>query len=89
MQAFAATHLVGSDSGKDPRADSQCSKIRRTIRACQPTQQDNVPTQLALCVARETLAAANPNNMDSVFGPSAGVLAESLALWPIVIWSRS
>ena len=30
--------------------------------------------QLALCVARETLAAANPPFMDSVFGPSPGVL---------------
>ena len=31
--------------------------------------------QLALCVARETLAAHNPPYMDAVFGPSPGVLA--------------
>ena len=31
--------------------------------------------QLALCVARESLAAANPPYMDAVFGPSPGVLA--------------
>ena len=31
--------------------------------------------QLALCVARETLAAANAPYMDAVFGPSPGVLA--------------
>jgi len=30
--------------------------------------------QLALCVARETLAAANPPALDAVFGPSPGVL---------------
>ncbi len=31
--------------------------------------------QLALCVARETLAAHNPPYLDAVFGPSPGVLA--------------
>ena len=32
--------------------------------------------QLALCVARETLASFNPPFMDAVFGPSPGVLAQ-------------
>ena len=74
-QAFAATHLVGSDSSTETRAQIRsAAKSAGLFGLTQPTQQDNVPTQLALCVARETLAAANPNNMDSVFGPSAGVL---------------
>ena len=74
-QTFAATHLVGSDSSTETRAQIRsAAKSAGLFGLTQPTQQDNVPTQLALCVARETLAAANPNNMDSVFGPSAGVL---------------
>ena len=72
---FATTHLVGSGSSATTRAKIRAAaKSTGLFALTQPKQKDQAPTQLMLCVARETLAAANPNNMDSVFGPSAGVL---------------
>lgn len=74
-QTFAAEHLVGSDSSAETRANIRAAaKTAGLFGLTQPTHSENTPTQLALCVARESLAASNPNNMDSVFGPSAGVL---------------
>ena len=74
-QTFAAEHLVGSDSSAETRANIRAAaKAAGLFGLTQPTHSENTPTQLALCVARESLAASNPNNMDSVFGPSAGVL---------------
>ena len=74
-QTFAAEHLVGSDSSAETRANIRAAaKAAGLFGLTQPTHSEKTPTQLALCVARESLAASNPNNMDSVFGPSAGVL---------------
>ena len=72
---FAATHLTAADSSAETRAQVRAAaKAAGLFALTQPTKGTQTTSQLALCVARETLAAANPSNMDSVFGPSAGVL---------------
>lgn len=68
-----------------PLADAPASDARAVIRAAskaagifemtQPKEfGGSAAGQLALCVARETLASTNPPHMDCVFGPSPGVL---------------
>jgi alkylation response protein AidB-like acyl-CoA dehydrogenase len=66
-----------------PMADLDSVEARNRIRQASKTAGlfgltqpgDSGPTsQLALCVARETLAASNPPGLDAVFGPSPGVL---------------
>ena len=75
---FAREHML-------PLADLDYGDAAAKIRAASKqvglfslTQPDGEiakdARQLALCVARETLAAANPPAMEAVFGPSAGVL---------------
>ena len=51
----------------------EASKAAGLFTLTQPGQADT-SSQLALCVARETLAASNPPGLDAVFGPSPGVL---------------
>ena len=68
-----------------PLADVDHGDAAKKVRAASKqaglfglTQPDSAISkdarQLALCVARETLAAANPPALDAVFGPGAGVL---------------
>lgn len=72
---FADKYLTTTDNSADTRASiREAAKAAGLFGLTQPSQNQQKTTQLALCVARETLAAANPSNMDSVFGPSAGVL---------------
>ena len=72
---FAATHLATTDSSAETRASIRAAaKAAGLFTLTQPGEGARTTSQLGLCVARETLAAANPSNMDSVFGPSAGVL---------------
>jgi alkylation response protein AidB-like acyl-CoA dehydrogenase len=77
---FASEHMV-------PLGDLDYGDAAAKVRAASKqvglfglTQPDSEiakdSKQLALCVARETLAAANPPAMDAVFGPSAGVLGQ-------------
>ena len=72
--AFAKDHML-------PLADSDRAwaavRVREASKAAglfTMTQPAHATGQLALCVARETLAAANPPALDAVFGPGAGVL---------------
>ena len=76
--AFAREHML-------PLADVDHGDAAKKVRAASKqaglfglTQPDSAISkdarQLALCVARETLAAANPPALDAVFGPGAGVL---------------
>jgi acyl-CoA dehydrogenase len=69
-----------------PNADLSPAQARANIRAAakaaglftmtQPEEfGGSASSQLALCVARESLAAHNPAYMDAVFGSSPGVLA--------------
>lgn len=78
-ETFAAETLL-------PAADLEPAAARAQVRAAskaaglfnmtQPQEfGGSAASQLALCVARETLAAHNPPYMDAVFGPSPGVLA--------------
>ena len=70
-----------------PRAAAEPGSARSEVRAAakaaglfamtQPAEFGGTAAgQLALCVARETLASFNPPLMDAVFGPSPGVLAQ-------------
>ena len=79
-EAFALTKL---SPASETSGDAVSAKIREAskqaglYRMTQPGGSDVFPTgQLALCVARETLASFNPKHLDQVFGPSPGVLAE-------------
>lgn len=72
--AFAKDHML-------PLADSDRASAAVRVREASKaaglftmTQPAHAAGQLALCVARETLAAANPPALDAVFGPGAGVL---------------
>jgi len=68
-------------AGADDPVDEAREKIRAASKAAgifnmtQPKEFGGTAAgQLALCIARETIAAANPPHMDAVFGPSPGVL---------------
>ena len=63
--------LAGSDHASAAVHVREASKSAELFGMTQPA---SAAGQLALCVARETLAAANPPALDAVFGPSAGVL---------------
>ena len=72
--AFAKDHML-------PLADSDRASAAVRVREASKaaglftmTQPAHAAGQLALCVARETLAAANPPALDAVFGPGPGVL---------------
>ena len=75
--------LAGIDHAEAATKIRAAAKEAGLFSMTQPTGGgDNASKQLALCVARETLAAANPPALDAVFGPSPGVLgsvAEPLA----------
>jgi alkylation response protein AidB-like acyl-CoA dehydrogenase len=75
---FATQHLLIHAEQPAPDARDQvraAAKAAGLFAMTQPTAfGGSAAGQLALCVARETLAAANPPFMDSVFGPSPGVL---------------
>lgn len=71
--------LTQGDSDPDTarRNVRQAAKSAGLFSMTQPTQfGGTAATQLELTIARETLAAHNAPYMDSVFGPSPGVLAE-------------
>lgn len=75
-QNFAQQHmltLADADPDEARRQVRQASKAAGLFKLTQPGESDTA-SQLALCVARETLAASNPPALDAVFGPSAGVL---------------
>ena len=78
-QSFAdevLTPLKGKDIDDDHRASvREASKAAGLFAMTQPAAFGGAEAgQLALTVARETLAANNPPLMDAVFGPSPGVL---------------
>ena len=74
MPTFAATHLVGSDSSTETAREIRSAAKSAGLFEAYPAHPSKTTCQLNWHYAslRETLAAANPNNMDSVFGPSAG-----------------
>jgi alkylation response protein AidB-like acyl-CoA dehydrogenase len=65
--------LAGLDSAETRSQIRQASKAAGLFELTQPGT-GGTTSQLALCVARETLAASNPPGLDAVFGPSPGVL---------------
>ncbi len=75
---FATQVLL--EQGDKPAAEARASVRAAAKRAglfamTQPQEfGGSAASQLALCVARESLAAHNPPYMDAVFGPSPGVL---------------
>jgi alkylation response protein AidB-like acyl-CoA dehydrogenase len=75
---FAVQHLLihTDEPSEDTRHQVRtAAKAAGLFAMTQPTAfGGSAAGQLALCVARETIAAANPPSMDSVFGPSPGVL---------------
>jgi alkylation response protein AidB-like acyl-CoA dehydrogenase len=75
---FAAQHLLIHSNHPAENAREQVRAAAKAAGLFAMTQPKafggSAAGQLALCVARETLAAANPPFMDSVFGPSPGVL---------------
>ena len=88
--AFAREHML-------PLADVDHGDAAKKVRAASKqaglfglTQPDSAISkdarQLALCVARETLAAANPPALDAVFGPGPGYWVMSVNPWHQRIW---
>ncbi|RPG29724.1 MAG: acyl-CoA dehydrogenase [Gammaproteobacteria bacterium TMED92] len=72
---FAAKHLTNAHSSPESLGQiREAAKAAGLFTLTQPSNTKQNASQLALCVARETLAATNPHNLESVFGPSAGVL---------------
>jgi len=67
----------GDTPGEEARASVRAAAKQAGLFAMtQPPEfGGSAAQQLALCVAREALAAHNPPHMDAVFGPSPGVLA--------------
>jgi alkylation response protein AidB-like acyl-CoA dehydrogenase len=75
-EGFAQEILLptaGMDKAEASQRIREASKAAGLFALTQHSHGEPV-SQLALCVARETLAAANPPGLDAVFGPSAGVL---------------
>ena len=79
-QSFANDVLLAADTSDPIAARTQvreASQAMGLFSLTQPTEfggRDSVNRQLSLCIARETLAAANPPLLDAVFGSSPGVL---------------
>jgi len=72
--AFAKDHMLPLAESDRASAAVQVREASKTAGLFTMTQPAHAAGQLALCVARETLAAANPPALDAVFGPGAGVL---------------
>ena len=72
--AFAKDHMLPLADGDRASAAVQVREASKAAGLFTMTQPAHAAGQLALCVARETLAAANPPALDAVFGPGAGVL---------------
>ena len=72
--AFAKDHMLPLAHGDQALAAVQVREASKAAGLFTMTQPVHAAGQLALCVARETLAAANPPALDAVFGPGAGVL---------------
>ena len=72
--AFAKDHMLPLADSDRASAAVQVREASKTAGLFTMTQPAHAAGQLALCVARETLAAANPPALDAVFGPGAGVL---------------
>ncbi len=77
---FAQQVLLANAATPAPQARATvraASKAAGLFGMTQPREFGGLAAgQLALCVARETLASFNPPHMDAVFGPSPGVLAQ-------------
>ncbi len=75
---FARGTLLMADQGDAAAARTavrEAAKAAGLFGMTQPEEYGgSAASQLALCVARETLASHNPPFMDAVFGPSPGVL---------------
>jgi len=78
---FAEEVLLTKDHLPAPEARAEVRAASKAAGLFSMTQPKNfggsAAGQLALCVARETLAAHNPVYLDAVFGPSPGVLASA------------
>ena len=72
--AFAKDHMLPLADRDRASAAVQVREASKAAGLFTMTQPAHAAGQLALCVARETLAAANPPALDAVFGPGAGVL---------------
>ena len=72
--AFAKDHMLPLADSDRASAAVQVREASKEAGLFTMTQPAHAAGQLALCVARETLAAANPPALDAVFGPGAGVL---------------
>lgn len=72
--AFAKDHMLPLADSDRASAALQVREASKAAGLFTMTQPAHSAGQLALCVARETLAAANPPALDAVFGPGAGVL---------------
>ena len=72
--AFAKDHMLPLADSDRASAAVQVREASKAAGLFTMTQPAHPAGQLALCVARETLAAANPPALDAVFGPGAGVL---------------
>ena len=72
--AFAKDHMLPLADSDRASAAVQVREASKAAGLFTMTQPAHAAGQLALCVARETLAAANPPALDAVFGPGAGVL---------------
>ncbi len=72
--AFAKDHMLPLADSDRASAAVQVREASKAAGLFTMTQPAHATGQLALCVARETLAAANPPALDAVFGPGAGVL---------------
>ena len=72
--AFAKDQMLPLAGSDHASAAAQVREASKSAELFGMTQPASAAGQLALCVARETLAAANPPALDAVFGPSAGVL---------------
>ena len=72
--AFAMDHMLPLADSDRASAAVQVREASKAAGLFTMTQPAHAAGQLALCVARETLAAANPPALDAVFGPGAGVL---------------
>ena len=74
--AFAEQSLLAEPTSDRRDRVRQASKAAGLFAMTQPAAfGGSEASQLALTVARETLASFNPSSLDGVFGPSPGVLA--------------
>ena len=85
---FAQQVLLSKSSDDPAKARTEVRAAAKTAGLFAMTQPEafggKAAGQLALCVARETLASFNPPYMDAVFGPSPGVLAQVEEPW--LLW---